>query len=467
MNPYSNPHKVVSLGKMSRYSYGNEVGVFAPHKGVIVKSKEISGVIVTASAKQYLESLRASIEELTAHSPKHFAASVSTSVKYAEIAVGKLLDVLRWQEKLLTSSREIVIGVTTADNENVYVVGKRSVKKKKTSVLARIRSSLPVGNINIYQVEHGAVVYKVPYMTESLYEHSNITVGEMVNKEVVPKNYIIVMDSEHFRKYAGRTLLASKESWNEWTTKYDVPADTSVFFCNGHTYTEHTVDDLRKIKHSTLYAAAADHSRFAPVMEIITALAGRPENYGGFVATVYITDYAQGYYDFSEQMKQFLDKHGNAMVVFKRFGLGGRETIRRLQWRIGYDGTNPNMVRYEEDNVRVSDLLTSINLTWASTLVGVGVGDVFVFRATYDCSVNSIAAETKSEPWQFLVERTVSSELHYRNLSLCVVRGCVILATLPGASNFYCSVPTDLDKKFPVGTKFYQVSGDLSSLLAN
>lgn len=457
--------RMIKVGMLSKYTFGHSGAVaFAPHKGVLVKTSGANGIIATISATQYLELVRDSLEELATKSAGFFASKVSTSARYAEIAIQKLVDTLRWQEELLGSSREIVIGVVANKNDEVYAIGKKSVTRKKISVLARIRSMLPVGTMNLYKVDYTSVVYKVPYLPETDADRTSSSVGELMGKEETPRNYVIIMDSSHYRAYAGRTLLTSKDRWNTWRSEYGVPNDTTVFLCNDSSWREFSAEELCEMNHNDLYLDSPDVPHLGPVMKIIETLANRAENSTGFIVTVYMTDYAAGSFYFADSMKSFINTCGQAMVVFKRFGRGGRETLLRTRWRVG----THQKITYDEVNYKLSDLMMSLKNEWPIVASGIGVGNVEVYKAIQDSTIEQIAQEAGFPPRQFLVDATQVVGHDILPIYLYTIKGVAILTTskLSGVGPL-ASAPASTSQEFNAGTKFYRLSGELSSLLAN
>ena len=458
---------IVDIGFLSPYSpLGNtseSPSAFVPPKGVLVENHSATGAIATCSAVTYLDLLVQSIEALEHGDMAGLAANVGTSPRYAEIAAGRILSTLRWQKELLSSAREVFVGVVTANEKDFYAVGRRSVRRNKSSVAARIRQSLQIGAWNMYKVSNSAKVYAVPY-TASKKTKRVIGMQEIVKVEDVHRpHFLFVLDSYHLRRYAGRTLFTNRNLW-EASFKKGTPEDLTVFLCSAdHGIIEHAAKDLMAAKHKDIFTGdhgAAMPANLSSLIETIKFLASLFT--AGMFVTIYVTDHIGQTYDFGNQLKEVISTYP-VMVRFTRFGREGYNTLRRIEWGLGYwDG-----VEYDMSNNRVRDLLPSIRGIWPSTPVGVRVNPsrVRVFMARVDVKVGDIAAFLNVDQRNILVHS--SWNVAERPPYLYTNNGIAALMSggesIPGV---IASVP-DEDRVYERGTYFYFFDRDLDLLLAN
>jgi len=458
------------ISPSSYFSYSSDKStVFAPTKGVLVKNPASKGIIATCSAVVYLDLVIQSLKLLEDARPEVFAKEVGTAVNYADIVTEKLAASLEWQRKLLESAREIVVGVITADSEAYWAVGRKSVSRKKVSVEAKIRKLLPVGNWNIYRLNEEAMIYKVPAKASSG-ERTSVMVSELQGVQKAMPHIIIIADTPHYRKYAGRTLLANKDAWKGWLDS--VPGNSRIFLHGPSGMTEYSPSELMKSTAKQLYPIPKNEDytlAYSPIMYLFDML--KDEYPAGFTVTMYITAHMDGIYDFITFMNNYLAVGVNVKVKFMRFGSQALQAIRRLEWKLGY--ANSQELIYSFDNYRLKDMMLKVDPTWPSLRVGIGA-KTNKFRAfrvkSHGSSLEEVASEFKVSPEGIFVQ--IKSDIDYKPPYLCTIRGETVVSntdikTLSYSGSVHGGIVTDTKVVLPVNTTIYKFTGDIGMLLAN
>lgn len=454
--------------------FGTKNVAFAPPKGVIVDIPGSDRPIATCSAVVYLDLVIKSIEELEALSAIELAGKWNTSIKYSAIVAEKLLATLRWQASMLSVSREVVVGIVTANEKTYYATGRRISRDKKESVLAKARRMLPVGSWGVYALSNDSRLYAVPQIAEKSKARLSATIEEItsINTGNKKPHYLFIMDSDYFRAYCGRTLLTSKKAWGEWDEMHGGVENLKVCVCrHGEGVKIYTPQELSGMKDKDLFPPdSVTPINLEVIGDAIYAIAGSHPD--GCIITIYATGHADGAYAFASMLiKDVLKKGMPVKLRFSRGGAGGSATVRRCEWRIGYAGYPSGIpVRYDLENNRLRVIMNSLDNEWPSMAVGVAVGNKLVQYGALKkpTSVEGIAKILGATEGNILAQCDGSHNNDKVGPPYLYNSGGVMMM-LSGnpRGGVVAGMPTDKAEDLKSGTYFYYIDKDLSMLLAN